>query len=116
MSSARCLSSASSCCPHAFGGHLGPLAGECGQDGEVVHGVLGRDADDSHTAAGRDGDEPFVGQLEQGLPDGGATDPEFGRQLVEVEPVSRPEPAGEDAVAQLVGRLGPDGGADQFDI
>jgi hypothetical protein len=36
--------------------------------------------------------------------------------LVEVEPVARPEPAGEDAVAQFVGRLGPDRGADQFDI
>ncbi len=116
MSSARRSSSANSADAHALGGHFGSLAGQCGQDGEVVDRVVRRDADDGHPAAGRDGDEPLVGELEQGLPDRGAADPEFGRQLVEVEPVARPQPAGEDAVAQLVGRLGPNGGADQFDI
>ena len=60
--------------------------------------------------------EPLVGELEQGLSDGGTADPELGRQLIEVEPVAWPEPAREDAVPQLVGRLGPNGGADQFDI
>jgi len=43
-------------------------------------------------------------------------DAELGGELVEVEPVPRLQSAREDAVAQLVGRLGPDGGADQFDI
>ena len=43
-------------------------------------------------------------------------DAELGGELVEVESVPRLQSAREDAVAQLVGRLGPDGGADQFDI
>ena len=64
-------SSASSAGVHARGGHLGPLAGEGGQDGEVVDRVLRRDADDRHAAPGCDLDQPLVGQLQQGLADRG---------------------------------------------
>ena len=70
----------------------------------------GGDADHGHAAAGGDGDQALVGQLEQGLADRGAADAELGGELVEVEAVARLQPAGEDPVAQLVGRLGPDGG------
>ena len=100
----------------AGGRHLGRLADQGGQDGEVVDGVLGGDADHRHAAARGDLDQALVGQLEQGLPDRGPADAELRRQLVEVQAVTRLEPAGQDPVAQLAGRLGPDGGADQFDI
>ena len=116
MASASTPSSASSAGVMRVGRHLGRLAGQRGQDGEVVDGVLGRDADDGDAAARRDGDEALVGELEQGLADRGPADPELGRQLVEVQAVARLEAAGEDPVAELVGRLGPDGTADQFDI
>jgi hypothetical protein len=96
--------------------HLGRLAGQGGEDGKAVNGVLGCDADHRDAAARRDGHEPLVGQLEQGLAYRRPADPEFGGQLLEVEPVTGPEATGEDPVPQLVGRLGPDGGADQFDI
>jgi len=95
---------------------LGPLAGERGENGEVVDRVLWGDPDHRHAAAWRDRDEPLVGQLEQRLADRGAADAELRAELVEVEPVPRTQATGEDPVAQLVGRLGPDGRADQFDI
>ena len=98
------------------GRQLGPLAGERGEDGEVVDRVLRRDADHRHAAARGDGDEALVGQLEQRLADRGAADAELRGELVEVEAVARPQATGQDPVAQLVGRLGPDGRADQFDI
>ena len=116
MASASSASSASSAGVMRVGRHLGRLADQRGQDGEVVDGVLGRDADHRHAAARRDLDQALVGQLEQGLSDRGPADAELGRQPVEVQAVARLQPAGEDAVAQLVGRLGPDGGRDQFDI
>jgi len=97
-------------------GPFGRLAGERRQDGEVVDGVLGGEPGDGDPAPGRDRDQALVGELEQGLPNGGPADAELGGELVEVEPVPRLQSAREDAVAQLVGRLGPDGGADQFDI
>ena len=100
----------------AGGGHLGRLAGERGQDGEVVDRVLGRDPDDRHAAARGDGDEALVGQLEQGLADRGPADAELRRQVVEVQAVAGLEATGEDPVTELAGRLGPDGRADQFDI
>ena len=100
----------------AGGRHLGRLAGQGGQDGEVVDGVLRRDADHGHTAARRDLDQALVGELEQGLSYGGPADPELAGELVEVEAVTRLEPAGQDPVAQFVGRLGPDGRRDEFDI
>ncbi len=95
---------------------LGPFAGERGQDGEAVHRVLGRDPDHSHATAWSDRDETLVGQLEQCLADGGAADAELRGELVEVETVPRPQPPGQDPVAQLVGGLGPDSRAYQFDI
>ncbi len=97
-------------------GQLGPLAGQRGQDGEVVDGVLGRDADDRHSTPRRDGDQPLVGQFEQRLADRRAADAELRGEPVEVQAVARAQPPGQDAVPQLVGRLGPHGGADQFDI
>jgi hypothetical protein len=95
---------------------FGPLAGERGQDGEVVDRVLRRDPDHRHAAAWGDRNEALVGQLEQRLADRRAADPELRGELVEVETVPRPQAPGEDPVAQLVGGLGPDGCADQFDI
>ena len=100
----------------AGGRHLGGLAGQRGQHREVVDRVLGRDADHGHAAARRDLDQALVGELEQGLPYGSPADPELGGQLIEVETVSGLEPAGQDPVAQLVGRLGPDGGRNEVDI
>ncbi len=100
----------------AGGGHLRRLAGQRGQDGEVVHGVLGADTDDRDAAPGRDGDEALVGELEQRLADRGPADPELGRQVVEVEAVAGLEAAREDPFTELAGRLGPDCAADQFDI
>jgi hypothetical protein len=100
----------------AGGRHLGRLADQGGEDCEVVDGVLGGDADHRHAAARRDLDQALVGQLEQGLPDRGPADAELGRQLVQVQAVTRLEPPGEDPVAQLVGRLGSDGRRDKFDI
>jgi len=92
-----------------------PPCGQGGEDAKAVNGVLGGDAD--HRDALR-GVMPraLIGQLEQGLAHRGPADPEFGGQPLEVEPVTGPEAPGEDPVPQLVGRLGPDGGADQFDI
>ncbi len=100
----------------AGGGHLGRLTAQGGEDGEVIDRVLRGDADHRHAAARRDLDETLVGQLEQGFSDRGPADAELGRQLIEVQAVTRLQPAGEDPVAQLVGRLGPDGGRDKFDI
>jgi hypothetical protein len=96
--------------------HLGGLTSQGGQDSEVVDGVLRRDADHGHAAARRDLDQALVGKLEQGLSYGGPADPELGGQVVQVQAVTRLEPSGEDPVAQFVGRLGPDGGRDEFDI
>ena len=101
---------------HATRRHLGRFADQGGEDGEVVDGVLGGDADHRHAAARGDLDQALVGQLEEGLPDGRPADAELGRQLVEVQAVTWLESAGEDPVAQLVGRLGPDGGRHKFDI
>jgi hypothetical protein len=96
--------------------HLRRLTGQGGQDGEVVHCVLRCDAHDRDAAAGCDGDETLVGQLQQRLPERCPADAELRAQPLEVQAVAGPQPAGEDPVAELAGRLGPDGGADQFDI
>ena len=96
--------------------HLGRLAGERGQDGKAVHRVFGGDPHHRHAAARRDVDQPLVGELEEGLAHGGPADPEFRGELVEIEAVAGLQAAGQDPVTQFAGRLGPDGGADQFDI
>jgi hypothetical protein len=101
---------------HAARRHLGRFADQGGEDGEVVDGVLGGDADHRHAAARGDLDQALVGQLEQGLSYRRPADAEFGRQLIEVQAVTRLEPAGEDPVSEFAGRLGPDGGRDEFDI
>jgi len=95
---------------------LGTFAGERGEDGEVVQGILRCDPHYGHAAAWGDRDESFVGQFEQCLADRGAAYAELGAELVEVEAVTRTQAPREDPVAQLVGRLGPDGRVDQFDI
>jgi hypothetical protein len=101
---------------YAGRGHLRRLAGQRGEDGEIVDGVLRRDADDIDATARGDGYEPLIGQLEERLADRGAADPELSGQLFEVEAISRPQSAGEDPVSYLIGRLGPNGRADELDI
>jgi hypothetical protein len=93
-----------------------PFSRQRGQDGEVVDCVLRCDAHDRHAAARGDGDEALVGELEERLTDRGAADAELRSELFEIEPVPRAQATGQDPVAQLVGRLGPHGCADQFDI
>ena len=100
----------------AVGGPLGRLAAEGGQHGEVVHGVLGSDPEHRDAAARSDLDQAFVGQLEQRLADRRAAGAELPGDLVEVEAHAGPEPAGEDAVAQLAGGPRPYRPADRVDI
>lgn len=93
-------------------GQLRALAGQRGQDREVVDGVLRRDADDRHPAPWRDGDQALVGQLQQGLAYRGPADAELRGETVEIQPVAGAQAPGQDPVSQLVGRLGPHGGSD----
>ena len=102
------------------GGHLGPLPGQGGQDGEVVHRIVGRDADHGHPAAGGDGDEPPQESLEEGLPRWGCdfdrrTRPSTGRGRAGRPAGRRPgERCGRAARCSLPGLR--NSGADQFDI
>ena len=91
------------------GGPFGGLAGQGGQDGEVVDGVLGGDPDDGDAAPGGDRHQSLVGQFEQGLAYRGPADAELPGDLVEVEAVAGPELPGEHPVPQLPGgaRTGP---------
>ena len=96
----------------AGGGPLGGLAGQGAEDGEVVEDVAGAEADHGDAAAGSHLDEALVGQLQQRLPDRRAAGAELGAQGVEVEAGARGQRPGEDAVAELLGRPGPDRAAD----
>ena len=116
MASASSASSASSAGVMRVVAISAALPTRAARTAKLSTASCGGDADHRHAAARGDLDQALVGQLEQGLSDRGAADPELGRQLVEVQAVARLEPAGEDPVAQFVGRLGPDGGRNEFDI
>jgi hypothetical protein len=81
---------------------LGGLAGQRAEDGEVVEDVARREPDHGDAAAGGNVDEPLVGQLEQGLPDGGAAGAELDGQCVEIEAGAGGQGTGQDPVAQLL--------------
>src|ERR1035437_1879191 len=101
---------------HSFGRPLCRLAAQRGQHGEVVDRVLGRDPEDGDAAARADGDESLVGELEERLAHRRAAGPELMGDLVEVEPRSGLQPAGEDPITQFAGGTGPYRTADRFEI